>query len=460
MKTIYSDNTVLTKDKPFTYLASDATSGAGSITVQSILGFHSLGTSSGQIVCIGEIGDEKTEILKTSSTTGPSGTTVTLGTNLTFGHPQDTKVSIIDWDRVDIQWSATAGGAKSTIKAYPHYIQPDLAETPYNDSLKSSGYYFIRFNETIGDTNSDWSDPVPYAGYSNNTVYSIKERALAKINETKDTNLITDDFLNEVLWEARREYHNAPGRRPFRRKFGVSIGTVATGMNKVALPTDVQGPYTAENVYGVRIGTQENMSYYDKKRFDDDYEGVAHGALTTAYTVGDQDLYVDNTRDFEDSGSVTVEDDSIAYSARGLGGTLRISTAGSHAHASGKDVWQGESMGLPQNFTVYMETDGTAYIFFSSPISTVYVGQNVFADYYRTLVSYDSDADELDEPDYDMFVPYLAFRVKNRKANGTLPLTDPDYQEWMLRKGNALQNEYSGTEVRLSPGIDHLPMPG
>lgn len=267
MKQILTDNTVLTNEKRFTFLASDVNSSATSISVQSIVGFESLSTSSGQIVCIGEIGNEKTEILKTSSATGPTGTTITLNSGLLFDHPQDTKVYIIDWDRVDVRWCATITGTKETLVAYPLYIRPDQPDTDYKDNAKTTGYYFTRFNETVGSTNSDWSDPIPYAGFDDNTVFSIKKRALDSINEKID-DVITHEFLNEALWEGRREYHNSPGKRPFRRVYNADIGNVSTGINKIALPTDVEAPYTAENVFGVRIGSNSNMSYYGKKEWD------------------------------------------------------------------------------------------------------------------------------------------------------------------------------------------------
>ena len=458
MKQILTDNTILTDDKRFTFLSTDVASGGTSLSVQSIIGFESLSTSSGQIVCIGEIGNEKTEILKTSSAIGPSGTTITLNSTLTFDHPQDTKVYIIDWDRIQVQWASTAIGTKETLTAYPFYIRPDQSDTDYKDTAKTSGFYFTRFNETVGNTNSDWSDPIPYAGFADNTVYMIKKRALDSVNEEIDGKIITHEFLNESLWQARREYHNLPGKRPFRRVFNADLGNVSTGIFRIALPTDVESPYTAENVFGVRIGIQNNMSYYDKKDWDQDYKGSAHSILLVAHTTAtDQDLWLDNVRDFEDSGSVTIEDDIIGYSAKGVsGGTLRISSYGDYSHAIYSDTWQNKSSGLPTNFTVWMNTDGTAYIYFSCPISTSYVNQNIWGDYYRTLVPYDSDADILDEPQYVMYVPYLAWKIKKKKNSGLIDVNDPDYQEWIRKMGNSISKEYLGTEIRISPDVEPL----
>lgn len=461
-KTIYLDNTILTKDKKFTFLSGDVVAGAQVINVVSTAGFVSLTTSSGQVLCIGELGQEKTEIIKisdvrTSSGTNISGTGATLKTVLNFDHPQDTKVYMIDWDRFEVQHASTSTGTKSTLMTYPENLQPDSLESQYRDTTKTSGFYFVRFNTTIDSTNSDWSDPIPFAGYADNTVHEIKRRALESVGEEIDGVVISNEFLNRCLWEARREFHKSPGKRPFRKSYNVDIGNVSTGMYRVDLPPYVENPYTSENIFGVRIGTERNMSYIGKKEWDFYYVNKPHTTLSTAYAVGDQDLYVSNVRDFNSSGSVTIENDTIEYSAVGVsGGTLRISTAGSTSHAVSSDVWQNASYGLPDKFTVFADVGGSAYIYFNRPLSTSYVNQNIYADYYRTLLEYDSDADELDEPNADMYVSYLAARIK-KKRNPALNLAqDDDYRIWLQAKAENLATEYIAEPINLMPDIDHL----
>lgn len=465
MKTLYTNNTDLTRDKRFTFLTEDIVVGGGTLAVQSILGFENLDTSSGQIVCIGEIGAERTELLRTSNTSGQSPSAaykwIYLRDTAQFDHPQDTKVYIVDWNRVEAQWASATTGSKSTLRAYPIQIDPSLPETIYTDTSQTAGFYFIRFNETVGNTTSDWSDPIPYSGYDDNMVFMIKKRATDEVGETIDGNTITHEFLNQSLWEARREYHNAPGKRPFRRKFNADIGNALTGSFRIELPTDVNAPYTAENIYGVRIGSNPNMLYYDKKEFDYDYINKPHTTLTAAYNTGARDLYVANARDFASSGAVSIEGTNISYSEKSnSGGTLRISSDGSWNASAGSDVWQNITYGLPTKFTVWADPEGSAYIYFNTPIDTAYIGQNIYADYYRTLVGYDSDADALDEPEYDMFVPYLKAVIKHRKNKGESDITeDSDFKVWQFKKSSALANEYLATEIRIYPDIGHLGLP-
>jgi len=463
MKTLFVNNTDLTSGKRFTFLTEDVVAGGSTIAVQSILGFENLDTSSGQIICIGEIGSERTELLRTSNATAPSAAYkwITLRDTMSFDHPQDTKIYIVDFNRVEAQWASTSTGSKSTLRAYPIQIDPAQNETVYTDTVQSSGFYFIRFNESIGNTSSDWSDPIPFAGYDDNMVFSIKQRAVSELGEEIDGRVITHEFLNDTLWEARREYHKAPGKRPFRRRYGVVIGTALTGSYRIELPTDVEKPYGSENVYGVRIGTSDNLEYYDKKDLDRDYNGVGHTVLTSAYVPGARDLYVSSARDLDDAGAVTIEGTTITYSAKSnSGGTLRISEDGDWSCSSGSDVWQNVSYGFPTKYTVFASPGGSAYIYFNRPIETAYIGQNIYADYYTTLPGYNSDADALDEPDYDMYVPYLKAMIKNRKTKGEGDLTrDSDFKVWQFKKNNALSTEILSAELRIAPDIRHLRLP-
>lgn len=474
LKILAVDNTELVKNKRNTYLTEDVVSSGTTIRVQSIVGFEQLSTSSGQIVLVGNIGEERSEILttSTSSGSGPSAAykEVTFSSGMQFDHPQDTKVSILDWNRVEFQYAGTATGTKTTISAYPLAIRPDATETTFRDTtdpkarlsgFSSAAYYFARFNDTTASRNSDWSDAVFGTGYDDNSVYAIKKRALEEMGEVVDDVTITHEFLSQALWQARREYHQSKGKRPFRRKYNTVIGTALTGSFRIELPTDVEKPFTSDNIYGVRIGANQNMRYYDKKEWDEDYRDIPHTYLTTAYTVGDQDLYCNSVRDFADSGAVTVEGTTISYSAKGVsGGTLRISSDGGWAASVGSDVWQNASYGLPTMFTVFADPGGSAYIYFNRPIDTAYINMNIYADYYRTLVGYNSDGDILDEPSYDMYVDYLKAKIRHRKERLTTPITqDSDYQLWLSKKKENLENEFLGADIRVEPNIDHLTIP-
>lgn len=482
LKIVYVDNTELVKNKRSTYLTEDVVAQGTTIRVQSVVGFEQLSTSSGQVVLIGNIGEERSEILTTSTSSG-SGPShfykeVTFSGAMQFDHSQDTKATILDWNRVEFQYAGTLAGTKTTIQAYPIIIRPDDRETFIRDttdptarlaSFTTAAYYFARFNATIENRNSDWSDGVFGTGYDDNTVFAVKKRALDELGEEVDDKVITHEFLNQCLWEARREYHQAPGKRPFRRKFNVDIGNALTGSFRIDLPSDVERSATAENVYGVRIGKNANMSYYDKKDWDYDYRNVAHSILTHAYTANlSTSLWLANGRDFGASAVINIEGQNVSVTRiEGLTGesyynSLRIYAhpSGAYDASTGSDAWENASFGLPNKFTVFAEPAGSAYVYFNRPIDTAYVDQNIYADYYRTLLGYNSDADVLDEPKYDMYVPYLKAKIKQKKSRGEMNLVkDPDYQLWLVQKQQNLGSEILSTDIRIEPDISHLTIP-
>jgi len=450
-KTYYLDNTVANKDKKFTYLSADATASDTTLTVQSIDGF-----AINKLLLIGEFGNEKSEIVKTHTATSPTGSTVTLLAGLTFDHPQDTKVYILDFNQVEISRATTAVGTKSVLTTIA--LQADQLETIYRDATNTTGYGFARFKDDINTLYTEYSDAIPYTGHADNAVFMIKKRALDSLNQKID-NLITNEYLNDSLWEARREYHQSVGKRPFRRLFDVDIGNVTTQMYRIAVPSDLEEPTTADNVYGVRIGKEQNMERYDKKEFDEDYRSIPHTTLASDYTVTDAEITLTDSRDFASSGTIEIQGDTIDYSANAVAtGKLTISTDGASNHSEDDDIWQDVSDGLPTKFTVFPDADGTNYIYFNRPVNSDYADQNIYCDYYRTLVAYDSDSDVLDEPEFDCFVDYLKWKIKAKKSEGKLVAkNDTDFLEWQRKKNESLAKEKLGEEISFVPAIDHLP---
>lgn len=58
--------------------------------------------------------------------------------------------------------------------------------------------YKVRFYNSTTELYSSYSDAVVASGFADNSVYSIKKRALQQIGETINEK-ITDEFLNECL---------------------------------------------------------------------------------------------------------------------------------------------------------------------------------------------------------------------------------------------------------------------
>ena len=454
IRTIIIDNQDITLNKKSTNFSSDTSSSVSSLTVDNITGF-----AVNNILLLGNLKQEKSEIIKTHSSTSPSGSTITLASTTSFAHSRGDKITLLDWDQIEVSWSSTITGSKTVLATIA--IQVDQQNTIYNDTVETTGFYFWRYKNSIDSTFSSYSDDIPYAGFADNTVFAIKDRALNDLGYKRDEK-ITDDFLNKSLWEGRRELDNDEKvlRWSFRQKFDQNIGTLFPGTWKIAVPTDLKDPNTNKNVISVRIGKQNRpLEYQDKVRFNQNYLNIGHTTLNGAITSADTSITLTDSGDFDESGNIYIAgattqevNDLVSYTANNeatnvLTGVTGIQSAG---HASGTDVWQNISFGFPTFYTV-----NGGYIYFDIPIEDDLAGENVYMDYWGELVEYDSDADTLDEPEFDMFVSWLKYKIKYRKANGIIDLSkDSDYLEWLKRKNNLINKEILVQNIFLVPDIN------
>ncbi|MCK9578701.1 Ig-like domain-containing protein [bacterium] len=438
MKTIFLNNLELIKDKKLTFLTSDVSAGDSTLPVESIIGF-----AVNLILFIGEPGDEKSEVIKTHATTPPSSLSVFLASNCVFDHVQGTPVYIIKYDQVEFSHAVTIAGTKTVLDTIN--IQADEINTQYDDSTYSSGYYFTRLKNTIGaGSYSDYSDPIPYNGYGDNTVGAAIDYAL-KRNKTEFTENVTKDFcieeINNCLQFARgklKKWHNL-------QEFDYSLGATSRGINKFAMPSDAW-QYSYKSVLGFRIGSGKNLTYKDKTEFEEYLEGVNHALLSSGAIAGDITITVDDPHDFPDSGDVMIKGQVITYTAidRTTGAITGIPASGDGAITAtltaGDDVWQGDyEEGNPDIFTVY---DG--YIRFWPLCSASYIYKNGWMDYWKEAPSVDSDNDTLDLSRYDMVKYWLTWAIRGQlKNDGMRDPNDADYGLF-----NTILNDAISIELR------------
>jgi len=438
-------------DLPTTYLSGDEAVGQTTLSVISEGGFTAT-----DYVLIGSWEEETSEIRKISSTS--TGTIVTDAT--TFVHPRGTKITFIPFNQIVVSRS-TDGTTYAALSAVG--IQTDTLWTSVMRTADAStDYYKARFYNSTTTLYSDYSD-VAVGEYAYNTVYAVKNRALSQMGE-KVNDLITDEFLNESLWEGRRELDNDPKvlRYSFRTKTNYNLGGIVPGTNTATIPTDLRDPNSVKNILGVRIGKDnQQLTYVDWNALQAYYYGVAHTTLNGAVLTADTSITLTDSGDFLDSGNIDVAAadtettiDTIAYTANDLSSNVVSGVTGIVAtgHTTLTDVWQDASFGFPSAFSVDSENHK---IVFNCPFDDDLAGENIYLDYYSTLPTYDSDADILDEPEIDMFVSYLKYKIKALKSNGKLaPQKDGDYVLWLQGKNNLILKEMLGQEIHLIPDIN------
>jgi len=431
-----------------TYLSDDMTAGT-SVSVLSGADF-----SNNDYAILGTPGIEHTEIVQVSSSTS---STVTLGSTSVFAHNRGDSFKFIPYNQIVIERSTDGGSNYSTLATVS--IRADATETYYLDTTGTSAYYYrAKFYNATSTNSSQVSDVLIATGFTYNQVGAIKSRALDQMDE-EIGGTITDKFLNESLWEARREVDNQLKRWSWRTAFNTDIGNIAEGMYSVSVPSTLRNPDSPQNILSLKNGIDVSpIRYLTKREYDAYFYGVQRTTVATQPSVGATSIVLANVRDLNDSGSVRIGSNTVTYTSKDnttatLSGVPASGDGSITAtHAVGTNVWQNAGFGSPDGYTIFEDT-----IYFNRPFESIYEGANIFADYYRKLPEYDSDSDTLDEPDVDMYVSYLKHKIAAKKAKEKYDRdNNPDYKDYINRLGSLIRKETINQTVEFVPDIGHL----
>jgi len=451
MRTINLNNLELTRDKPSTFLKDDSSVGALTLEVDSIVGF-----SIDQLIVITEPGNEEVEIVKTHATTSPTGTTITLAAATKYAHSQGMKIYIIDWDQAEFSYGA---GSVPTVVLSTVDLQVEQTETRYTDNIYSAGNYFIRFKNSITGVFSDYTDPIPWGGYAEDSVGAIIAYAL-KRNKTEFTENVDHEFcINEinaclkVIRGKLKKWHSL-------QSFGYSLGTTSRGVNQFTLPSDMW-QYSNKSVLAIRIGLGELLTYKDQREWDEEMESVAHTTLSTNVLAGATSLTLISSDDFEDSGTIMIKGQSITYTA--LDRTTKIAsgipasgtgsvTAGLTA---GDDVWQGDYReGESEIFNI---ADGKMRIWPMPSASEI--NRGVILDYWKEAPVVETDGDVIDIMRFDMIKYYLTWAIRAQlKNDGMRDAADGDYALFNEGLNDAIKIELRthGNKYKTTPSLNRI----
>lgn len=448
MKKLTIENQELLKEADSSSLSASATSGASTISVYSITNF-----GVNDILLIGEFGAEGSEIIPVHSATAPTGTTITLSTTLVKSHPKDTKVYIIPYNQITLFHSTTTTGAKTEITSVS--IDAEKTETTYEDTAYSSGYYFIRYYNSVSVSNGEYSDPIPYDGFASNTIGYIINLAMSELKKDFSDILTFDTLLSET--NACLRYVRGKLKRWSNvQEFDYIVDQMNRGEYRFALPTTYYDKNSDRSCLGVRIGDR-TLDRIDWTELKEKMEDVHHTTVSTAITSGDTSIVLTSTDDFDTSGTVHIYSSNTLYTITYTGNTKSTNTltgcSGITADLSADlDVWQGESEGTPDYFTI---ADGYLYIW-GLTNSTDY-GQNIYMDFYTDIVEVDSDSDEITLARHDMIKYWLKWSIRNiTENNGTPDFTNGDWIMFNTILTDAVRRESSGQKFKRNIKINGI----
>lgn len=449
-----------------TYLSADIASGVSSISADGV------NFSIGQFILIGQPGNLGTEIIQIHAATPPTATTITLASATVFAHNRGDVVVNIPYNQIVAEWATSQTGSYTALSAV--IIRADSSETYLQQASDPLTYWYrFRFKNSSTGLFSPYSDTVAGTGFADNSIGSVKRRALREIGENYSV-LFTDQDLNDWIQEARRAADQNPAifRWSFRTAFNNITGQVLAGQWRVAVPTNLRDPNSPKNILSIRVANQNRPCVYqDRRRFNQNYLNIQHATVTTQAAAASTSLILSNSADFANSGAITLANNSvgdglIVVSYTGNNRTTNtltgIPASGTGSIAAprtvlvGTDVWQNSGsasipFGLPTAYTI----GGDGYLYFDVPIKVDYDGMNVKDDHYTIIPAISTDDQTFDEPFYDLYVSWLKWKIKYKKANGKIDRDgDPDYKDWITGLSNLIAQEFPAQRVSFVPDIE------
>jgi len=428
-------------------LKETADVGDGSIAVYNIADF-----AINKIIQIGEFGEEGTEIIKTHASTAPLVNDVTLASNLLQDHAKDTPVYIIPYDQIEISHADTETGAKSVLVL--KNINPTNPEIRYEDTANTAGYYFTRYKESIGSTFSAYSDAIPYAGYAMNTVGYLIHGVMTEMGKDYGDNLTYGTLIRKV--NACLNFVRGKLKRWSNyQEFDYIIDQINRGEYGFDLPDTYYDKNSNKSCLSVRIGSNEALTYRDKREFIELMEDIDVTTVSTQGEISDTSLILTSTADLSDEdGTVDVFIDNTKYTLTYTTNTKSTNTlSGIPATGDGSiavvlpintNVWYNESEEVPSYFSIW---GGKLYI--GGLIDTTNAGKNIYMDFYTDIVQVDSDTDILTGVRYDMVEYWLKWEIRNISENDSKrDYNDGDYVMFMTILQDAIRRESSGQKFK------------
>jgi len=442
--------------QPLTYLLEASASSAVSLTVIDNIGFEQ-----NNLILIGELGSETTEIKKINAD-DTDGTTLTT-TAATFAHSAGSPVRKVLFNQWKIYGTSTATFGTNNLVATVD-TQVNAPCTTYVNTSTEYTYYWVVAYDSFNSVTGNNSDGVAKdTGYALNSVGSLISSSLEDTKKKKG-GVITDEWFLRQINECLTFVAGKLKHWSWLQNFDYSLGSTLRGTFSFTMPTDIDDKNTIKSILGVRVGTDPNLTVKDKREWESLLNGVARTQVRTEGAVGAVTLEVDNSYDFGDSSSVDVFVSGTKYTLTYTGVT-RSTTAGvlTGVPASGTgsitvtipvdtNVWQNESESQPLYFTVF---DGSLMIWPLPDASYDY--KNVTMDYYTSRTLVNSAGDTIEPPRYDMVKHWLNWKLRALdKSAGELDFNDGDWVMFDVILKEMIRREISGQKWAMNRKVNRI----
>lgn len=323
-------NQELVTNREKTYLTAPVSAGGTTLTVRAV---DTNSWADNDYVIIGEIGTGNAEIMQVNGAVS-DGTSLIVdrGGSLTlrYAHAVDEPVYRIDYNQIEFSRATTATGSKSVLAT--NEIQPDDKDTRYEDTANTTGYGFVRFKNSTTGAFSDYSDAIPYTGYTATSLGRMIRMVRRHLGE-ESYRFITDEDIIEELNEKQRDVAHerlwpfyetifSTSSVAYQRAYDIDANVVPGKVHFVAVGSEPMAKIddarfqsfqwdTARTGDATHVRVWNNKLEFYPLTTSSAQTTTLNGALTAAATS----ITVASTSGFSPSGRIIIDSEVIAYSA-------------------------------------------------------------------------------------------------------------------------------------------------
>jgi hypothetical protein len=260
--------------------------------------------------------------------------------------------------------------------------------------------------------------------------------------------IFSDEYGFKQINMAQMEVLKELKRWSWMAKFNSAFATTAVGTWKYAMPTDIDDPNTNKSIYNLKIEDSGNLIWVDKEQWNNLTSQVNYTTLASLLQAGDATVTLTNSKDFPSSGTISIGDDNLTYTANAKStGILTLSANSTVAHAAGTDVFMGATYSTPSYWTSF-----NGYIYVWPVVGGNNDQQNFMADYYSTLTPITTDTQNIVVPDPILIKEYLKWKFLLRMNSGSEDdASTYAHQNFLERLKKLKQTEVMGRRIRLVP---------
>jgi len=213
-----------------------------SVGVTSILVKNSDRFAVNDRIMIGEMGQEKTEVV-TVSNVNVDGNTMTVGATV-FSHSADDPVYKLRFDQVRFYRSTTTSSGTYTIISTQNLdVDNASLQTVYDDTTGASAYFYkTTVYHSISTLESAFSDVIGGTGWRREQVGNIIDEILTEVSDQNELNITRTELLG--YFNDINDDLTAQVSKPYDFLHARMALTRTAGRNYIDFPTDSNGKQT------------------------------------------------------------------------------------------------------------------------------------------------------------------------------------------------------------------------